>query len=92
MIPMTNSSDATQNHVFTSHLCSDADLYAEDCNSVTPVLAAAVHGKTDAFCCLMMYVDMSDRKQNPLFKAIEINCTKEIKLNVSFEHQLKCVP
>ena len=67
-----------------SHLCSHADLYAEDSNSLTPILAAAVHEKTEAFRCLMEYVDMSNPKQNPIFKAIEIKSIQERDFNVSF--------
>ena len=66
-----------------SYLCSNAALYAEDCDSLTPVLTAAVHEKAVAFCCLMEYVDMSDSKQNPIFKAIEIKCMWETVLHVS---------
>ena len=69
-------------------LYSGADLFAEDCDSFTPVLAAAVHGNTAAFHCLMESVDMSDSKQNPVFKAIEIRCSWEAILNVSFNVQL----
>ena len=67
-----------------SHLCSHADLYAEDSNLLTPILAAAVHEKTEAFRCLMEYVDMSNPKQNPIFKAIEIKSIQERDFNVSF--------
>ena len=68
-----------------SYFCSNAALYAEDCNSLTPVLTAAVHAKTAAFCCLMECVDMSDPKQNPIFKAIQIECMWETVLNVSYK-------
>lgn len=72
-----------------SHLCSHADLYAEDCNLLTPVLTAAVHEKTEAFCFLMKYVDMNNPKQNPIFKAIETECIQEMDFNVSFGFVLK---
>ena len=74
-----------------SHLYSHADLYAEDSNSLTPVLAAAVHEKTEAFHCLMEYVNLNNPQQNPIFKAIEIKKTQEIDFNVSFKFLLKCV-
>jgi len=64
-------------------LYSGADLFAEDCDSFTPVLAAAVHGKTAAFHCLMKYVNMNDSKQNPIFKAIQTRCNWEVILDVS---------
>ena len=67
-----------------SHLCSHADLYAEDSNSLTPILAAAVYEKTEAFRCLMEYIDMSNPKQNPIFKAIGIKSIQEMDFNVSF--------
>ena len=33
----------------------------------------------------MKYVDMTDPKQNPIFKAIEIKCLGETVLNVSYK-------
>lgn len=74
-----------------SHLYSHADLYAEDSNSLTPVLAAAVHEKTEAFHCLMEYVNMNNPQHNPIFKAIGIKSTQEIDFNVSFKFLLKCM-
>jgi len=64
-------------------LYSGADLFAEDCDSFTPVLTAAAHRKTAAFHCLMKYVNMNDSKQNPIFKAIQTRCNWEVILDVS---------
>ena len=34
---------------------------------------------------------MSDPKENPIFKAIEMKCIQESDLNVSFRFDLKCI-
>ena len=92
MQPWLNDIDSKCHSALALSLYSGADLFAEDCDSFTPVLAAAVHGNTAAFHCLMESVDMSDSRQNPVFKAIEISCSWEAILNVSFVFEYRSLP
>ena len=57
----------------------DANLSKEDFNSFTPLLTAAAHKQTKAFQCLMQYVDLSSKTENPAFKVLSIaNFNSEI--------------
>ena len=52
------------------HVHSDADLYAEDHNSHTPILTSAVQKQVTAFQHFMKYVDLKDSERNPIFKTL----------------------
>ena len=62
---------------------SDANVYAEDCNRCTPVLIAAAGKNNQAFQCLMKFMDLQDKKKNPVFKALNVTLNRIEILHVS---------